>query len=215
MPFAGKFPMTQNYGVKVKYMRSGIHNGIDWGMPKGTPLIACFDGEVIVVEKWLLTGYGRNFKIKRKDGLIAHYAHCSEIFVDIGTKVKTGEMLARSGNSGYVISLGGGGYHLHFGTMQNGSWFNPNQVLDGMSLPLILPEIPKPKPAEPVKIPVANKDENIYTVQRGDTLSKLAKIYLGDGNRWIELYNYNKETINNPNKLKIGQLIKIPNAKKK
>jgi murein DD-endopeptidase MepM/ murein hydrolase activator NlpD len=218
IPFAGKYPMTQDYGVKVSYMRAGIHTGIDWGLPKGTPLLACFAGKVIKAARWQLTGYGKEIQIQRADGLIAQYGHCSEILCEVGNEIETGTILGKSGNTGFVISLGGGGYHLHFGTMIKAAWFDPKKVLDGMSLPLDFKgtEIKQP---EPVKIPVKNEDqepgpEQIHTVEKGDTLSKLAKAYLGNGNLWPQIFEINKDTLINPNKLKIGQKIKIPNVKK-
>ncbi len=48
-----------------------------------------------------------------------------------------------------------------------------------------------------------------YTVKKGDTLWKIAKEHLGDGNRWRTLYNLNKARIRDPNKLKPGTKITI------
>jgi len=214
MPFKGKYPMTQDYGVKVSYMRAGIHTGIDWGIPKGTPLVACFAGRVIKADQWQLKGYGREVQIQREDGLIAQYAHCSKIFVKVGTQVEIGTILAESGNTGFVISLGGGGYHLHFGIMENGKWIDPKKYLDPKK------ETTPPPPPAQVKIPVQNKDPLptpdglIHTVEKGDTLSKIARTYLGNGNLWGRIFEINKDTIANPNKIRIGQKIKIPNVKK-
>lgn len=214
MPFAGKYPMTQDYGVKVKYMRCGYHTGIDWGLPKGTPLLACFSGKIIKAAKWQFDGYGREIQIQRADGLIAQYAHCSEILVEVGNVVEVGTILGKSGNSGYVISLGGGGYHLHFATMRNGQWFDPKLALDGHTLPVDY----TPAKKEPLKVEVKNADEPateiVHVVEKGDTLSKLAKTYLGNGNLWDTIFKHNQDTIANPNKIKIGQKIKIPNVKK-
>ncbi len=49
-----------------------------------------------------------------------------------------------------------------------------------------------------------------YTIQKGDTLWKIAKQYLGSGHRWKYLYELNKDTINDPDKLKAGSTIIIP-----
>lgn len=49
-----------------------------------------------------------------------------------------------------------------------------------------------------------------YVIQKGDSLWKIAKKELGDGNRWKYLYELNKDKIKNPNKLKAGQKITIP-----
>jgi LysM repeat protein len=50
----------------------------------------------------------------------------------------------------------------------------------------------------------------IYTVQSGDTLSKIAKAYLGDSNRYMEIFKANSETLKNPDMIKVGQKLNIP-----
>jgi len=49
-----------------------------------------------------------------------------------------------------------------------------------------------------------------YTIQKGDTLSKIAKEQLGAAHRWKYLYELNKDRIKDPDKLKVGQKIIIP-----
>lgn len=49
-----------------------------------------------------------------------------------------------------------------------------------------------------------------YTVQKGDTLWKIAQKELGSGHRWKYLYEVNKDRIKDPNKLKAGKKIIIP-----
>jgi nucleoid-associated protein YgaU len=52
--------------------------------------------------------------------------------------------------------------------------------------------------------------EQTYTVKSGDTLSKIAKETLGDANAYMEIFNANKDVLNDPNKIKPGQVLKIP-----
>ena len=49
-----------------------------------------------------------------------------------------------------------------------------------------------------------------YTVQAGDTLSKLAKAHLGDAKRYMEIFNINKDVLKNPDIIKAGQKIQLP-----
>ncbi len=49
-----------------------------------------------------------------------------------------------------------------------------------------------------------------YTIQKDDTLWKIAERELGDGNRWKHIYEVNKDRIKNPNKLRAGTRIIIP-----
>ena len=51
-----------------------------------------------------------------------------------------------------------------------------------------------------------------YTVKAGDTLSKIAKDHLGDANAYMKIFNANKDQLNDPDKIKPGQVLKIPTA---
>lgn len=64
--------------------------------------------------------------------------------------------------------------------------------------------VQKPRPAE-----TAPKLKT-YTVKQGDTLWAIAKKYLGDGNRYTEIYNLNKNKISNPNLIYPGQVLTLP-----
>lgn len=64
--------------------------------------------------------------------------------------------------------------------------------------------VQKPRPAE-----TAPKIKT-YTVKQGDTLWAIAKKYLGNGNRYTEIYNLNKNKISNPNLIHPGQVLTLP-----
>ena len=51
-----------------------------------------------------------------------------------------------------------------------------------------------------------------YTVKSGDTLSKIAKEHLGDANAYMKIFNANKDQLSDPDKIKPGQVLKIPTA---
>jgi nucleoid-associated protein YgaU len=53
-----------------------------------------------------------------------------------------------------------------------------------------------------------------YTVNKGDTLSKIAKEFYGSANRWHEIYDANRDQISNPDLIKPGQVLKIPTGAK-
>ena len=50
----------------------------------------------------------------------------------------------------------------------------------------------------------------VHTVVAGDTLSKLDKSYLDDAGRYMEIFNANKDTLSNPDMIKVGQRLNIP-----
>jgi len=51
-----------------------------------------------------------------------------------------------------------------------------------------------------------------YTVKPGDTLSKIAKHVLGDGNAYMEIFNLNRDQLSDPDRIQPGQVLKIPQA---
>ena len=51
-----------------------------------------------------------------------------------------------------------------------------------------------------------------YTVKSGDTLSKIAKEHLGDANAYMKIFDANKDQLSDPDKIKPGQVLKIPAA---
>ncbi len=53
-----------------------------------------------------------------------------------------------------------------------------------------------------------------YTVNKGDTLSKIAREFYGSANRWHEIYDANRDQISNPDLIQPGQVLKIPTGAK-
>lgn len=77
------------------------------------------------------------------------------------------------------------------------------------------------KPVEPAAKPVEGATDffgnakaeagESYTVVSGDTLSKIARTHYGDGAKWHQIYEANKETIgSNPDKIEVGQVLTLP-----
>ena len=49
-----------------------------------------------------------------------------------------------------------------------------------------------------------------YTVQAGDTLSKIAKAKLGDANAYMKIFEANRDQLTDPDKIKPGQVLRLP-----
>ena len=49
-----------------------------------------------------------------------------------------------------------------------------------------------------------------YTVKAGDTLGKIAREQLGDANAYMRIFNANKDLLTDPDKIKPGQVLKLP-----
>lgn len=97
------------------------HNGVDFGVPMGTPIIAPSDGVVEHVA-FQAKGAGRYIKI-RHGHITTVYMHLSKPLVKKGQTVRKGERIALSGNSG-----GSTGPHLHYEFHINGRPVNPMTV---------------------------------------------------------------------------------------
>jgi nucleoid-associated protein YgaU len=54
-----------------------------------------------------------------------------------------------------------------------------------------------------------------HTVVAGDTLSKIAKQYLGDANAYMDIFEANRDKLSDPNLIKPGQVLKIPQHARK
>lgn len=64
-----------------------------------------------------------------------------------------------------------------------------------------------PKPPQPPQA-----QERTYTVQKGDSLSKIAKALYGNAKKWTVIYEANKDSIKNPDLIYPGQVFRIPQA---
>jgi nucleoid-associated protein YgaU len=63
---------------------------------------------------------------------------------------------------------------------------------------------------DPLKVANAGKAGEYYTVKSGDTLSKIAKHYYGDANRYSAIFEANKPMLSDPDKIYPGQTLRIP-----
>ncbi|MBK7631683.1 MAG: LysM peptidoglycan-binding domain-containing protein [Ignavibacteriales bacterium] len=52
---------------------------------------------------------------------------------------------------------------------------------------------------------------HIHTVESGENLSKISKHYFKDANKYMNIFNANKDQLTNPDMIKVGQKLKIPN----
>lgn len=89
------------------------HNGIDFGVPEGTPIKAAAAGSVVATgdTDTICPGasYGKWVLIRHTNGLSTLYAHFSLISVSRGQQVSSRQLLGYSGSTGYAT-----GPHLHF-----------------------------------------------------------------------------------------------------
>ncbi len=118
-------PASGNYSVHDFGMRRhpilGVrrfHHGIDINCNTGTIIHSPGNGKVIAVERQ--AGFGLVVEIDHGFGYKTIFAHLSKAIVKVGTKVKRGQEIAKSGNSGLSS-----GPHLHYEIHHNGISLNP------------------------------------------------------------------------------------------
>lgn len=117
--------LTSNFGKRAapKKGASTYHKGVDWATPTGTPVYASCGGTV--AKAGWGSGYGYVVYINHEDGRQTRYGHLSKVLVSAGQKVKQGDKIALSGNTGVST-----GPHLHFEILINGSQVNPLKYLN-------------------------------------------------------------------------------------
>ena len=102
----------ENRAMYAQYGLSG-HNGLDYRAPEGTPVLAAHPGVARVYDQGS-TGLGRYVRLFYYDGAgelrySTRYAHLSQWRVTDGQRVRRGDVLGLSGNTGNST-----GAHLHF-----------------------------------------------------------------------------------------------------
>jgi len=119
-PESERFSIAQAFGGEVSHTDKQNHYAVDIAMPEGTPILAARDGVVMTVDNDFygagqdLSKYGdraNNIRIVHSDGTMAVYAHLQleSAKVAVGDRVRAGQQLALSGDTGYTS-----GPHLHF-----------------------------------------------------------------------------------------------------
>jgi murein DD-endopeptidase MepM/ murein hydrolase activator NlpD len=112
-PIAGKVPSTK-YKQVGRHWSRGYHTGVDYAVPIGTDVLAVADG-VIDPATWGKS-YGTQL-VQKLDGGWFIYAHLSKTLVKPGDKVKEGQVIAKSGNTGNST-----GPHLHAELRSKSHW---------------------------------------------------------------------------------------------
>ena len=95
-----------------------MHSGLDFPVNLNTDVVATGDG--VVTKAQYDSGWGRYIKIDHGYGYETIYAHLWKINVKKGQKVKRGDKIGKSGNSGRAA-----GFHLHFEVHKNNKTVDP------------------------------------------------------------------------------------------
>lgn len=123
LPINLPITITDTYGYSRLTGASTIaHKGTDFRASVGTPVYAMNSGKVAF--KRFLRNYGHVVAIDHGLGLLTLYMHLSEVLVNEGETVSKGALIARSGDTGYVL-----GPHLHLTVRINGISIDPEKFM--------------------------------------------------------------------------------------
>jgi murein DD-endopeptidase MepM/ murein hydrolase activator NlpD len=118
--------ITTPWAKKGPHWSTGFHTGVDFAVPVGTEVLAAANGKIMP------NGWGKSYGVQlvcRVKGGFVIYAHLSKTFVKPGQKVKKGQVIALSGNTGNST-----GPHLHFELRTKRFWtrgraLDPTEIL--------------------------------------------------------------------------------------
>ncbi|WP_130835241.1 murein DD-endopeptidase MepM [[Erwinia] mediterraneensis] len=122
-----RFPTVKQYRVSSNFNprrlnpvtgRIAPHKGVDFAMPIGTPVLAVGDGEVVMAKNG--GAAGNYVAIRHGRQYMTRYMHLKKVLVKPGQKVKRGDRIALSGNTGRST-----GPHLHYEIWINNQSVNP------------------------------------------------------------------------------------------
>lgn len=113
--------MASGYGYRTDPFTKArkFHYGMDFTSPRGTPVYATGDGEVIQADNRAV-GYGHHIRIDHGYGYVSLYAHLYKYNVRPNQKVKRGDLIGFVGSTGRSEAP-----HLHYEIFKDGERINP------------------------------------------------------------------------------------------
>lgn len=113
--------LTASYGMRIHpfYKSLKSHQGVDYTIPEGSRVFATADGVVKSVTTRSSTS-GQTVVIDHQNGFETSYSHLGKISVRKGEKVRRGDIIALSGNTGLSLAP-----HLHYEVRHNGMRVDP------------------------------------------------------------------------------------------
>lgn len=120
-----KAALASGYGMRLHpfFHLIKMHQGIDFRAPRGTPVFATAEGEVIAADT-AFVGYGTLVIVDHGHGYQTRYAHLEKFLVKPGDRVSQGQVIAHVGNTGQSTAS-----HLHYEVLLQGVPINPIHFL--------------------------------------------------------------------------------------
>ncbi len=176
--------VTSGFGYRSLFGRK-FHKGLDIDLETGDTIVAAMDGKIRIARYG--KGYGNFVVISHQGGMETVYGHMSQLEVQEGQVVKSGQPIGLGGSTGQST-----GSHLHFEIRVFGEQVDPSMVIDEVTLKPIKPVVKIEKSwfyylGEPTDAP-------IHVVAAGETLDQIATMYETDANTLLLLNDLDPAT---------------------
>lgn len=127
LPFKRPVPGTVSSDFGLKRVFNGeprsVHRGLDLRGPEGSPIYACADGRVALVDNLYYSG--NTVYVDHGDGVFTAYLHMSQPKVEPGQIIRKGDLVGLVGSTGRVT-----GPHLHLSLIVQGQSVDPAPLLE-------------------------------------------------------------------------------------
>lgn len=187
--------ITSEFGRR--YYR--FHYGTDIDLLTGDSVTSAMDGQVRYTGYY--HGYGKTVVVRHYNGLETVYAHLSYISVTTNEYVRAGDLLGLGGSSGRST-----GSHLHFETRYLGAAFDSEAIVNYDKFQLkddtLWLNSSQFSYIEPVR---ERKNAKYHVIQKGDTLSKIARIYRTSVSKLCRINGISRDRT-----LRIGRKLRLP-----
>jgi murein DD-endopeptidase MepM/ murein hydrolase activator NlpD len=129
-PLDNEYKLNSPYGSRVDPTgRRGVHfhSGVDLNANMNTKVLSIFNG--VISDIGYNTAVGNYLRIYHGDGIESYYCHLNKVESKLGDEVKQYDVVALSGNTGYLTT----GPHLHFNLYIEGDLVDPAILLEHKS----------------------------------------------------------------------------------
>ena len=182
-----RYPTAEPFQVTSQFNPSRVnpvtrkrmpHKGIDFSMPIGSTVISTGAGEVVIAK--FSRSAGNYIVIRHANGYSTQYMHLSKLLVTQGQKVKQGQKIGLSGNTGRSTAA-----HLHYELWANNSPIDPlSSQFSGVAIVnnfnLNHPDISTPVTASVA--PKASKAKSPFSASKGQAVRDIQSVSLQDAN---------------------------------
>lgn len=177
--------VTSGFGKRALFGRR-FHKGLDIDLETGDPVVAALPGKVRIAR--YNRGYGNMVVICHEGGLETLYGHLSQLDVEEGQVVASGEQIGLGGSTGQST-----GAHLHFEFRVFGEQVDPSWILDQHTLMPLTPMVRVDRSWFEHLIEM--RDVEVHIVEVGQTVDQICAMYELDRATLLQLNDLDDDTV--------------------